>query len=299
MRIAGSRSLSIAFLPRLALQLALSPEAVKRRHIYEISEPECEISDAALPSVVPRTQPYKPMKTSGTPKSGKLGNRVAYTSRFGQCERRHVRPRSNPTAAQLRATAAFGHISKLWNTLSDEQAERWTRAAQTVHSKPRAGKSGPLTGQMFFNRLNRNQALLGLPLLLTPPAPPTFSTHTVGALHITRAHGKPVLKLEVPKLPAGHILVYASRPHNRGRRYCDKFTYLGPLPAPTRAQSDITRLYAARFGFPRPGTRVFVRTFQQIEGCRSLPRQTHALVPALSSRFVPAAISPRPSATLA
>jgi hypothetical protein len=141
------------------------------------------------------------MKTSDTPRSGKLGHRVAYRSRFGQCERRHVRPRSNPTAAQLRANATLGDVSELCNELSDEQVARWSAAAKTVQSKPRNGQSGPLTWQMLFIQLNRNQRLLGLPLLFDPPVRPTFSPCPVGDLHIARAHGKPILKLDVPNLP--------------------------------------------------------------------------------------------------
>ena len=48
------------------------------------------------------------------------------------------------------------------------------------------------------------------------------------------------LKLGVPKMPTGHILVFAARPRGRGRRYCDKPPYLCLLAAPKGGVSEIT-----------------------------------------------------------
>ena len=43
--------------------------------------------------------------------------------------------------------------------------------------------------------------------------------------------------------------------------------------------SDITDLYVGKFGVPRAGSRVFIRTLQQINGWEDLPKQTSAIVP--------------------
>ena len=67
--------------------------------------------------------------------------------------------------------------------------------------------------------------------------------------------------------------MYASRPYNAGRRYCDKFICLGPLPAPRRGQSDITAQYVKVYGEPRPGSRVILRIVQQVNGWRNLPQR--------------------------
>jgi hypothetical protein len=61
-----------------------------------------------------------------------------------------------------------------------------------------------------------------------------------------------------PPGPGSHILVFASRPYNAGRRYCDKFIYLGLLPPPAGGESDISELYRSKFGNPPPGSRVFI-----------------------------------------
>lgn len=217
------------------------------------------------------------MKTHDIPKSGKRGNVVAFKSRFGQCERENVKPTKPRTAAQRRAQAAFGGASFGWNNLTDEQYDAWRASGKKTRSHPRGGQSGPLSGQNLFTAINRNQALLGLDPLLYPAERPVFSSNPVGELSIAQGRDGIVLKLRVAKAPAGHILVFASRPYNAGRRYCDKFLYLGLLPAPVRGESDITKLYARRFGPPWPGSRVIVHTVQQLNGWRDLPQRTEAV----------------------
>jgi hypothetical protein len=80
-----------------------------------------------------------------------------------------------------------------------------------------------------------------------------------------------------PRPPAGHTLVFGSRPHNAGRRYCDKFIYLGLLPAPVGGESDITEQYVKKHGKPRPGSRVIILTVQQMNGWRDVPQRTEAI----------------------
>ena len=87
------------------------------------------------------------------------------------------------------------------------------------------------------------------------------------------------LKLSVPQAPAGNTLVFGSLPRNAGRRYCDKFMYLGLLPAPDAGESNITEMYVDRRGMPWSGARVFIYTQQQVNGWRDEPVQIDAIVP--------------------
>ncbi len=205
--------------------------------------------------------------------SGKRGRIVAFQSRFGQCEREHTPATKSRTAAQCCASSDFGRASLGWNGLTEEQREAWCEFSKKVRSHPRGGQSGPLTGQNLFTAINRNQALLGLPPFLYPPERPVFGPNSVEALTITQGRAGIALKLTVTQAPAGHVLVYASRPYNAGRHYCDKFIYLGPLPAPRAGQSDITAQYVKVYGKPWPGSRVILRIVQQVNGWRSLPHR--------------------------
>ena len=217
------------------------------------------------------------MKVFDIPKSGKRGKTVAFKSRFGQCERTHVPPTKRPTAAQRRSQSAFGGASLGWNDLTDQQRDAWCELAKTVRSHPRGGQSGPLAGQNLFTAINRNQALLGLPPFVSPPQRPVFSPNPVKALTITQGGGGVALKLSVTAAPAAHILLFASRPYNAGRHYCDKFIYLGPVPPPTGGESDITAQYVEKHGKPWPGSRVILRIVQQVNGWRDHPQRIEAV----------------------
>ena len=81
------------------------------------------------------------------------------------------------------------------------------------------------------------------------------------------------------RAPAAHILVFASAPFNQGREYCEKFLYLGLLPAPVRGESDITALYLSKQDMPWPGSKIFLRIVQQVNGWRSLPVPFAAILP--------------------
>jgi hypothetical protein len=70
-------------------------------------------------------------------------------------------------------------------------------------------------------------------------------------------------------------------PQNAGRASCVDFRFLGLLPAPIEHRSDITHPDAEKYGVPPAKTRVFIRTWQQVDGskCRAQMWLTNALVP--------------------
>ena len=76
-------------------------------------------------------------------------------------------------------------------------------------------------------------------------------------------------------------MVFASPPWKAGRTYCGDYRFLGLLSAPVEHVSDITRLYIKKFGVPPPNTRVFIRTWQVVDGWEDQGQMqlTNALVP--------------------
>jgi hypothetical protein len=146
---------------------------------------------------------------------------------------------------------------------------------------------------MLYTAINRNQAALGLPPLDYPPERPEFGPNPVVGFRITLQRGRLALKLTVSKATAAHILVFASAPFNQGREYCDKFRYLGTLPAPVRGESDITALYLSMQGMPWLGSKIFLRIVQQVDGWRGLPDSFAAILP----RTPPPPSQPRPRRT--
>ena len=208
------------------------------------------------------------MKTddhAGSGKGGKMG---------GRKQRR--------TPARRRARADLGRLSRMWNELTEEQRTSWRHRARAVHSRVREGHSYPLDGQKLFNKINSVLLLLGRKPWREAPPLPRFGPNQVGKLQITGAGKGMALELRVNGTPAEEIMVYASPPQNAGRQYCGDFRFLGLLPAPIECLSDITRLYIKKYGVPPPNTRIFVRTWQVVDGWenKGAMQITSALVPA-------------------
>jgi hypothetical protein len=65
-----------------------------------------------------------------------------------------------------------------------------------------------------------------------------------------------------------------------GRKKWRHGAYLGMLPAPIGGESDITRIYIAKYGEPEPGKKVFIRTRQQRNGWEDEAKDTSEVVPA-------------------
>ena len=77
------------------------------------------------------------------------------------------------------------------------------------------------------------------------------------------------------------IMVFGQEPCSAGREKRRNVSYLGLLPPPIGGLSEITHLYKARFGEPRPGTKVFIVTCQHKDGWKGLDQETSEIVPNL------------------
>jgi hypothetical protein len=75
------------------------------------------------------------------------------------------------------------------------------------------------------------------------------------------------------------VMVFGQEPCSAGRSKRRNVAYLGLLPPPVNGWSDIIHLYRARYGEPRPGTRIFIVTCQTKDGWKGMDRETSALVP--------------------
>ena len=184
------------------------------------------------------------------------------------------------SAARSRAWDAFGGASCGWGDLTEDQYRAWDEAAKQEKRRRRWPQGRRFTGQNLFTEINSHQSFLGLPPYLYPPERPVFGLDRPGPLMAGNGWDGFTLKLGVPKVPAGHTLVFGSPPCPAGRRVWRDFRFLGLLPAPDGGASDIAGIYGKKFGNPRAGSRIFIRTWQQINGWRdSFPTQTTVVVP--------------------
>ena len=201
------------------------------------------------------------MKILDIPKSGKCGQVVAFQSRYGLCLRQLVSPRNTITPARQFMRRAFGRHSQGYSRkLGEEQRHRWILAGAQVMSDPRLGQNGPLTGQQLYTSINSVRSRVNLPETLEPPARVVFGLSAVGELVAEETEAGVRLRVRITGELNEDVMVFGQEPCSAGRRKRRNVAYLGLLPPPVNGWSDITHLYRARFGEPRPGTRGFIVT---------------------------------------
>ena len=190
-------------------------------------------------------------------------------------------PPSNPrTANQQGHRKNILAVSRRWRTLSLEHHETWRALAANKYFLNDKGERVRLNCFKLFVSLNTRRADLGLPQFDVAPPEPVFDPSPVLDLDISYPEGKCCIKLRVEGTPAQLILVQGARPVRSSVRCVQHFPLLGLLPPPINGWSDITDLYVARFGVPKPNQAVWIRTCQHIDGFIDMPKVCRFRIPA-------------------
>ena len=223
------------------------------------------------------------MKISSIPKSGRVDSVVFLNTRYGKVVREYVCPRNPHSSDQQNNRSNFGAVASRWRTLIQEQRAAWCIARADEFFVTDTGRWVRARGYNFFVSLNRRRADLDLPQFDLPPAEPVFPPNPVVELVITDIAGKFTLKLRVSSPPAQYTLVQAAAPVRTGVRCVQHFHFLELLPPPTDGWSDITEGFVARYGEPKVGKAIWIRTCQHIDGWIDVPKVVHARVPAAAA----------------
>jgi hypothetical protein len=220
------------------------------------------------------------MKIRDIPQTGSVGEIVTYQGRSGLVRRRKVIPRDPRTHLQLDRRIAFQRARSFWGTFTDEQFLAWNTLASTRQTHPVLGESSDLSGFELAVQINVHLATVGLPMVSTPSPVPVFPANPVLGLNITNIGGDVSLKLPLSAQPAQYIIVLGARSQSPGVSYVDHYSILGLLSDLEGGVCDITGLYLAKFHLLPVGRRIFIRTVQQINGWRDLPKTISARIPA-------------------
>jgi hypothetical protein len=219
------------------------------------------------------------MKAIETPRSGKIGDKVAYVSPYGQCYHAYVVPRDPKTQARTHVRVSFGVSSQRWRDgLTEDQRLLWVKAAQIVPSHPSLGEYAHLSGQLLWVKIDNTLRLIGRQPVLEPPAPVIFGPQPVADLvAITDEAGTARLMLNVTAATED-VMVFGQAPCSRGRMKPRRLYYLGLFRPANTGQYDITPIYTARFVAPSPGEKVFVLTCQHQNGWKGPEHLTSAIL---------------------
>ena len=131
------------------------------------------------------------MRVLDIPRSGKRGDMVWQSNRYGQYCYRAFIPFNPRTPAQIAVREVFGAVSARWRTLTEEQRVVWCAVAKHKKSKPRLRQCGPLTGFLLFVKINVAMANRGLPQVELPPEASQASQRIVASLNYTGKFDQP------------------------------------------------------------------------------------------------------------
>jgi hypothetical protein len=220
------------------------------------------------------------MKIQSIPKSGRQGDVVFVKGRCGNVVREFVPPSNPRTADQQAHRQNILAVSRRWRTLSLEQEGTWRVLAANTYFLNDEGERVRLNCFKLFVSLNTRRADLGLPQFDVAPPEPVFDLSPVLDLDISYVRGKCTIKLRVDGTPEQLILVQGAKPVRSCVRFVLHFPFLGLLPPPINGWSNITEMYVARFGVPKPGTAVWIRTCQHIDGFIDASKALRFRIPA-------------------
>jgi hypothetical protein len=125
------------------------------------------------------------MRVLEIPKSGKCGNRVWQSNRYCQYSYAAFVPFNPRTPAQVAVRGVFGGVSARWRTLAEEQRVIWCAVARRKKSRPRLRQCGPLTGFLYFVKINVALAHRGLAQVDLPPEHSEAARRIVLSLNYT------------------------------------------------------------------------------------------------------------------
>jgi hypothetical protein len=109
------------------------------------------------------------MRVLEIPQSGKRGDRVWQSNRYGQYSYPAFVPFNPRTSAQVAVRGVFGEVSARWRTLKEEERVIWCAAAKHKKSRVRLRQCGPLSGFLYFMKINVALANRGVAQVDLPP----------------------------------------------------------------------------------------------------------------------------------
>lgn len=209
------------------------------------------------------------MKYLGNTQSGSLGGTTASRNRNGQYMRRRAVPVQPRTPNQSLIRSQFADAAAAWRGLSAAVQAAWISFAAMMSSTDALGQAQTPTGFQQFVSSTMLQLKAGLAALVTAPAKFAFAPNlTTG---VTSAAGVVTVTGTGP-VPAGVALfVEASGPQSAGRTFNGQYKLVKVLAPAAAMPSIITPSYAALYGAPPAGTKIFMRTYQVTAGQSDLP----------------------------
>jgi len=196
------------------------------------------------------------MKMLDVPQSGSIGGVTSSHNRAGQYKRNRRAPVSpTRTPKQSVARARFGAASALWQTLNAAMQNAWTAFAAAYPIVDALGQSVTLTGQQYFVGIQSQLQAVGQP---TNTAVPTNTTLFPIDTPVLYADGSGTFIVSVAEVNAGDFNKVSCSPVlSNGVNFNKQFSLFAVLDN-NNPVLDISQTYAAQYGAPVAGKKIFV-----------------------------------------
>lgn len=198
------------------------------------------------------------MKILDIPRSGSYAGVTSGHNRAGQYVRNRRVPTNNPTLRRTTIRAAMGAASSGYATLTPAQQAAWTAAADGHPVTDRLGSAIKLTGHQLY--VSCSVALLNAGGAVSAVAPASFDVFDVSTSVATFGL---VAGLQITASESGSaddfLLVGLSAPVSAGRSFWSTYSQFTTSAGDTSPGAITTAAYAARFGAPLVGQKVFVK----------------------------------------
>ena len=196
------------------------------------------------------------MKMLDVPQSGSIGGVTSSHNRAGQYKRNRRAPVSpTRTPKQSVARARFGAASALWQTLDAPTQNAWTAFAAAYPVVDSLGQSITLTGQQYFVGIQSQLQAVNQP---TNTAVPTNTTLFPIDTPVLYADGSGTFIVSVNTVNEGDFNKVSCSPVlSNGVSFNKQFSQFAVLDSDDLVL-DISNAYAAQYGAPVAGKKIFV-----------------------------------------
>jgi len=212
----------------------------------------------------------------------KLNGSVFSKNRYGSYVRTKVTPVNPQTSAQQNTRNNLATNSQGWRDLTESQRQGWISGAANFPFTDIFGNSKILSGSALYVKLNNNLVASGFPAISDCPSPVAIPALALGSFTADESTGVVSLAFTDTPVPADFSLAIQTTGNvGAGKSFVKNlFRQVAYIAAAGASPAIITAEFAAVFGAPVAGQKIFARAFlvSNITGQAGIPVQTMTIV---------------------
>lgn len=212
----------------------------------------------------------------------KLNGTVFSKNRYGAYARTKVTPVNPQTTTQQAARNNLATNSQAWRGLTENERQSWIDAAESFPFTDIFGNSKILSGQALYVKLNNNLVAYGSGAIATAPTPVSIPALSLSSVTADESTGVIVMNFDPSPVPADFVVVVFATPNiTPGISFVkNRFRLVTVLAAAGTTPLNLTTPYAALFGAPVAGMKLFVKAFfvSTLSGQAGIPVQAQTIV---------------------